>query len=164
MDVIGIQTSFVLRYGVPLETIVNKLAYIRFDPSGFTGNPDIPFAKSVVERVFRWIGMEFIPGYRADHAPQAIPGPEPAAEAPAAAETGLWALASEDVPETVLDVPLKPIGTNAVRGYELVNMTEAVGAPRQAKIQSDAPACDNGGSITFHFDTCYRCGNSMGCS
>src|SRR5262249_5818568 len=70
MDTIGTLTSLSLQYGVPLEALVNKFAHMRFEPSGWTGNPDIPNAKSVPDYIFRWLGMEFIPGYREANAPK----------------------------------------------------------------------------------------------
>ena len=48
--------SVALQYGVPLRDLVNKFAHVRFEPAGFTGNPEIPIAKSIVDYVFRWIG------------------------------------------------------------------------------------------------------------
>lgn len=57
-------TSTSLQYGVPLEQMVNKFAYQRFEPSGFTSNPDIRSAYSITDYVFRWIGCQFIQGYR----------------------------------------------------------------------------------------------------
>ncbi len=71
MDVLGTSISIGLQYGVPLEVFVNKFAHSRFEPAGFTKNPDIPIAKSVADYIFRWLGMEFIPGYREANAPQA---------------------------------------------------------------------------------------------
>ncbi len=59
MDTIGILTSVSLQYGVPLEDLVNKLAHSRFEPSGPTGNPGIPIAKSPVDYIFRWLGQQF---------------------------------------------------------------------------------------------------------
>lgn len=70
MDTIGTLTSMSLQYGVPLDAIVNKFTHMRFEPSGWTGNPDIPNAKSVVDYIFRWMGMEFIAGYREENAPK----------------------------------------------------------------------------------------------
>ena len=55
---------------MPLEVFVNKFAHSRFEPAGFTKNPDIPIAKSVADYIFRWLGMEFIPGYREANAPK----------------------------------------------------------------------------------------------
>ena len=59
MDVIGILTSISLQYGVPLDDLVTKLAHTRFEPSGPTGNPDVPIAKSPVDYIFRWLGQQF---------------------------------------------------------------------------------------------------------
>ena len=70
MDVLGTAISIGLQYGVPLEVFVNKFAHSRFEPAGFTKNPDIPIAKSIADYIFRWMGMEFIPGYREANAPR----------------------------------------------------------------------------------------------
>ncbi len=70
MDVIGTETSLALQYGVPLQALVDKFSHARFEPSGWTPNPDIPMAKSVVDYIFRFLGMTFIPGYREKYAPQ----------------------------------------------------------------------------------------------
>ena len=78
MDVLGTSISIGLQYGVPLEVFVNKFAHSRFEPAGFTKNPDIPIAKSITDYIFRWLGMEFIPGYREANAPQR-PADEPEA-------------------------------------------------------------------------------------
>ena len=69
MDVLGTSISIGLQYGVPLEVFVNKFAHSRFEPAGFTKNPDIPIAKSIADYIFRWLGMEFIAGYREANAP-----------------------------------------------------------------------------------------------
>ena len=70
MDSLGTAISVALQYGVPVESLVNKFTHQRFEPAGMTHNPDIPFAKSLVDYIFRWMGMEFIAGYRAANAPQ----------------------------------------------------------------------------------------------
>ena len=53
-------TSIALQYGVPLHDLVNKFAHVRFEPAGFTGNPEIPIAKSIVDYIFRWLGSRFL--------------------------------------------------------------------------------------------------------
>ncbi len=63
MDVIGTCTSMALQYGVPLITLVDKFRHARFEPSGMTSNKDIPFAKSLIDYIFCWLGCRFIPGY-----------------------------------------------------------------------------------------------------
>lgn len=70
MDVLGTSISIGLQYGVPIDVLVTKLSHVRFEPSGFTGNPDVPIAKSIVDYIFRWIGMEFVDGYREANAPK----------------------------------------------------------------------------------------------
>jgi ribonucleoside-diphosphate reductase alpha chain len=151
MDTIGTLTSMALQYGVPLKALVTKFAHMRFEPSGWTGNPDIPNAKSVPDYIFRWLGMEFIPGFRAANAPNRNGnghGDHGAAtttsEAPTDASSSSAGLAS--LPTT--DGP-------HIRSQQF------------AKFQADAPACDNCGAITVRNGNCYlchNCGNSMGCS
>jgi ribonucleoside-diphosphate reductase alpha chain len=80
MDTVATLTSISLQYGVPLEQMVNKFAYQRFEPSGFTKNMDIRTAFSITDYVFRWMGCEFIKGYREATAPESyqdeLPMPE----------------------------------------------------------------------------------------
>jgi ribonucleoside-diphosphate reductase alpha chain len=64
MDTVGTLTSIALQYCVPLESLVKKFAYQRFEPSGFTKNPDIRSATSITDYVFRWLGCQFIKGYK----------------------------------------------------------------------------------------------------
>jgi ribonucleoside-diphosphate reductase alpha chain len=56
-----------LQYGVPLEVLVNKFSHTRFEPMGYTTNPDVRIAKSVVDYIFRWLGITFLAGYREAH-------------------------------------------------------------------------------------------------
>ena len=70
MDSLGTAISVALQYGVPIESLVTKFAHQRFEPMGMTTNSDIPFAKSLVDYIFRWLGMQFIPGYREQNAPR----------------------------------------------------------------------------------------------
>jgi ribonucleoside-diphosphate reductase alpha chain len=80
MDTVATLTSIALQYGVPLEQLVNRFAYQRFEPSGFTKNPDIRTAFSITDYVFRWLGCEFIQGYRKatspDYGQEELPLPE----------------------------------------------------------------------------------------
>ncbi len=69
MDVIGTCTSLALQYGVPLITLVDKFRHARFEPSGMTSNKDIPFAKSLIDYIFCWLGCQFIPGYADENIP-----------------------------------------------------------------------------------------------
>jgi len=60
MDTIGILTSMALQYGVPLDVLVSKFSHVRFEPSGFTKNPEIPIAKSLIDYIFRFLGAKFL--------------------------------------------------------------------------------------------------------
>jgi ribonucleoside-diphosphate reductase alpha chain len=61
MDTFATTVSVALQYGVPLHDLVHKFAHVRFEPSGFTANPEIPIAKSIVDYIFRWLGSRFLP-------------------------------------------------------------------------------------------------------
>jgi ribonucleoside-diphosphate reductase alpha chain len=60
MDSLATAISFNLQYGVPLKFLVDKFAHVRFEPSGWTGNPQIPYAKSIIDYIFRWLGAKFL--------------------------------------------------------------------------------------------------------
>jgi ribonucleoside-diphosphate reductase alpha chain len=76
MDAFGTSVSMSLQYGVPLEDYVRKFSHMRFEPQGYTKNPDIKIAKSLIDYIFRWLGITFLPGYK-----EASMGILPAAEA-----------------------------------------------------------------------------------
>ena len=75
MDVIGTCTSMSLQYGVPLITLVDKFRHARFEPSGMTSNRDMPFAKSLIDYIFCWLGCQFIPGYADKNLPNRASAP-----------------------------------------------------------------------------------------
>ncbi len=60
MDAFATAVSFNLQYGVPLKFLVDKFAHVRFEPSGWTGNPQVPYAKSIMDYIFRWLGAKFL--------------------------------------------------------------------------------------------------------
>jgi ribonucleoside-diphosphate reductase alpha chain len=60
MDSFATAISFNLQYGVPLKFLVDKFSHVRFEPSGFTGNPQVPYAKSIMDYIFRWLGAKFL--------------------------------------------------------------------------------------------------------
>jgi ribonucleoside-diphosphate reductase alpha chain len=82
MDVVGTCVSMALQYGVPLITLVDKFRHARFEPAGMTSNKNIPFAKSLIDYIFCWLGCQFIPGYAEKNMPNHTPAP---AENPTAA-------------------------------------------------------------------------------
>ena len=191
MDSLGTAISVALQYGVPVESLVNKFAHQRFEPAGMTHNPDIPFAKSLVDYIFRWLGMQFIPGYREANAPQRTKRTgssagtgkgTPAIAAPNTKDntnTPPRATGAGRQPGPGLDQPVQITPENGtpkadqptrLTGGNASGTMEAAGAILSAAMtgmQQDAPACDVCGTITVRNGTCYKClncGNSMGCS
>ena len=84
MDAFATAISLCLQYGVPLEALVRKFTHQRFEPSGMTTNREIPFAKSIVDYVFRWLGLVFLEEFRKA---QAAEGALPADPSPVGGET-----------------------------------------------------------------------------
>ena len=60
MDSFATAVSYALQYGVPLKFFVDKFSHVRFEPSGWTGNPQFPYAKSIMDYIFRWLGAKFL--------------------------------------------------------------------------------------------------------
>ncbi len=154
MDAFGTAISMCLQYGVPVKSLVEKFAHTRFEPSGFTKNPDIPIAKSLPDYIFRWFGMTFLDGYK-----------EPSAAKPLALESG-------DTHHGTLAVVTPDSAKVAAPQAPAATVAESRPGPARVDdqfqhFQGDAPACDNCGSITVRNGACYKCfncGNSMGCS
>jgi ribonucleoside-diphosphate reductase alpha chain len=184
MDTIGTLTSLSLQYGVPVEAMVNKFAHMRFEPSGWTGNPEIPNAKSVPDYIFRWLGMEFVPGYRDANAPKRNGTAEnghanghgngnnggSASPGSMATKTAGMAEANGNWPQAPSAPPAESAERNPANQFEFAAGSADgphVRSMQFAKFQTDAPACDNCGAITVRNGNCYlchNCGNSMGCS
>jgi ribonucleoside-diphosphate reductase alpha chain len=177
MDSLGTSTSVALQYGVPLESLVRKFTHQRFEPAGMTTNRDIPFAKSLVDYIFRWLGMEFIPGYREANAPKR-PGEDNADKGDLLAgerriATGnarriLSESEAEMKPERKPAAAPLPAGPRAA-GEQTVVVQRTQSSTLSVALESagDAPPCDVCGTITVRSGTCYKClncGNSMGCS
>jgi ribonucleoside-diphosphate reductase alpha chain len=60
MDTLATSISYGLQYGVPLKFFVDKFSHVRFEPSGWTGNQQVPYAKSIIDYIFRWLGTRFL--------------------------------------------------------------------------------------------------------
>lgn len=143
MDAFGTAISLCLQYGVPIRELCQKFAHSRFEPSGFTKNPEIPIAKSLVDYIFRWMSITFPNGFfgGVERGPAQDLTARPAVQAPAPATDKADAALSAD------------------------NLQRVDG--QFGHFMADAPACDVCGSITVRNGACYRCyncGNSMGCS
>jgi ribonucleoside-diphosphate reductase alpha chain len=191
MDTIATLVSVSLQYGVPVESLVRKFEHVRFEPSGMTRNSEIPFAKSLVDYIFRWLAMEFVSGYRAANAPKREPRPQPAAaegapvapppppEAPAGRKGGNghgsriepdsarpFAYSDEEMKASANANANAPAETPGGSNLRLAIVADPL-SQQSSELQADAPACDVCGSITVRNGTCYKClncGNSMGCS
>ena len=161
MDTIGALTSLALQYGVPLEGLVNKFAYQRFEPSGFTRNPDIRKASSVIDYVFRWMACQFIHGFREANSPKV-----------AQAELPLPELDEEE--KRTVNRPVVDLAVAAVTGTLTRSQSLSVSVNGHRDLltstfvnQGDAPSCPKCGHITVRNGACYKCmncGESLGCS
>jgi ribonucleoside-diphosphate reductase alpha chain len=165
MDTIGALTSMALQYGVPLEQLVKKFAHQRFEPSGFTRNPDIRNAASIIDYVFRWMATQFIPGYRQASGPEAAQGE--------LSIPGLLEELKKKVNRPVPELPLADEGNTEV--MVRVDIKSDTAPSRRTidvltsmiKGQADAPSCPNCGHIAVRNGACYKClncGESLGCS
>lgn len=141
MDSFGTAISLCLQYGVPTRELIRKFSHSRFEPSGFTKNPDIPMAKSLVDYIFRWMELTFPDG-------KAVP-----------------ALSGGVTPPSVT---MAPTGLAPVAPGNVAAPVEGGRIHDQFRhLADDAPVCDVCGAITTRNGACYRChvcGNSMGCS
>jgi ribonucleoside-diphosphate reductase alpha chain len=166
MDSIGTLTSMALQYGVPLEALVRKFAHQRFEPSGFTKNPEIRNASSITDYVFRWLALQFVPGYR-----EAI---TPNRAQPELAMPGLLEEVKKKVNRPVPELPIAEDndmlevkagngnGHYAPAGRMIKSLSDSV-----AHFQQDAPTCPTCGHVAVRNGACYKClncGESLGCS
>src|SRR5438477_1422077 len=139
MDAFATQTSYALQFGVPLKFMVDKFSHMRFEPSGFTKNKEIPIAKSIVDYIFRWMASHFLPVEEQD-------------------EAGV--IRREESPAPIADP--KPDTTE----FKVVASPSSV--QKLAFVNTgDAPACADCGAITVRSGSCYKCmncGATTGCS
>jgi ribonucleoside-diphosphate reductase alpha chain len=174
MDAIGTLTSLALQYGVPLEALVRKFAHQRFEPSGFTKNPEIRSASSITDYVFRWLAVQFVPGYREANLPN-----RNQAEL---SFPGLLEEVKKKVNRPVPDLPLADDDTTIVVPTAVATAAAGNGgAPHPtgphkaysslsdtvAHFQQDAPTCPNCGHVAVRNGACFKClncGESLGCS
>ena len=169
MDAIGTLTSIALQYGVPMDALARKFSHQRFEPSGYTKNPEIRHAASITDYVFRWMALQFVPGYREENTPN---GSQPELTMP-----GLDAELKKKINRPVPDLPIT--GDDA-------DIIEATSAPGNGNGRSgngehhrsgsltgmiinqlDAPSCPKCGHITVRNGACFKClncGESLGCS
>lgn len=148
MDSFATTVSLALQYGVPLRVLVDKFSHTRFEPSGFTGNKEIPFAKSIMDYIFRWLALRLLP---ADEAAQIHTSTDtsekPAAVAKAAA-------------------PSNGNGSSELNGKKVIQESAQKGLSFMNS--PDAPPCMGCGSASMvRNGSCYKClncGATSGCS
>jgi ribonucleoside-diphosphate reductase alpha chain len=141
MDSFATAISIALQYGVPLRGLVDKFSHMRFEPSGFTKNPDIPMAKSIMDYIFRWLASKFLDG-------------------DAQQEVGIVKQEDDDEthPKKVVSIASYP-----PRGGAPVATISSV----TSLYQQDAPPCPDCGAIMIRSGACYKClncGAVSGCS
>ncbi len=142
MDAFATSISIALQYGVPLQTLVDKFSHTRFEPSGFTKNPEIPIAKSITDYIFRWLASKFLS--REDKAAAGV---------------------------ILRDEPPAPVTLQLAGGGRLEPVPDAVSFETSNKVtflyQQDAPSCHECGAIMVRNGSCYKCnncGSTSGCS
>ncbi len=158
MDSLATSISIALQYGVPLQTLVDKFSHTRFEPSGFTKNPEIPIAKSIIDYIFRWLASKFMSREGKEAAGVILR--EPAEHAEGAALPSQVPLRGggrlEPVGHAATEAPRPSIASAAVQQVRPVFL-----------YQQDAPSCHECGAIMVRNGSCYKCvncGSTSGCS
>jgi ribonucleoside-diphosphate reductase alpha chain len=152
MDSFALAVSLALQYGVPLKTFCEKFAHTRFEPSGWSGNPEIGYAKSIMDYIFRWMQMRFLTGQQQMLFENLRPR---------TSDRGPQAEGAVDVNGTASGGGLK----SEVRGPG--SSVHAADALSSIVDLGDAPSCSFCGSIMTRNGSCYRCmscGSTSGCS
>ena len=145
MDSFALATSIALQHGVPLKLLCEKFAHTRFEPSGWTSNPDIGFAKSIMDYIFRWLQLRFLTGQQQ----MLFESFRPKLSA-----------AGEDAASGIR----RPEAGSREPGAGSVHAADALAGIIDL---GDAPTCSFCGSIMTRNGSCYRCGScgsTSGCS
>lgn len=152
LDSFATSVSIGLQYGVPLKKLVNNFAHVRYEPSGFTNNPNIRMAKSITDYIFRWLALKFLPSE--DRQALGLKVDDDATTLPQSTTTEGVEVVTEPSDEekqaSLLD---------RLSGSDKLTST--------IDNQSDAPLCDTCGSMMVRSAACYKClncGNTSGCS
>ena len=150
MDSFALAVSISLQHGVPLKLLCEKFAHTRFEPSGWSSNPDIGFAKSIMDYIFRWLQMRFLSGQQQFLFENLRPKPQAAPE-------GIGDL-NGSVDASVGRAPSPAAASGSIHAADaLANLID----------MGDAPSCSFCGSIMVRNGSCYKCmscGSTSGCS
>ncbi|MGO9247801.1 MAG: vitamin B12-dependent ribonucleotide reductase, partial [Solirubrobacteraceae bacterium] len=167
--------SIALQYGVPLETLVRKFSYMRFEPEGITQNPEIPFAKSMPDYIMRFLASRFLdPDVQEDlgiltQEVRARKSAEEAAQSVIASDTaGPSAVgATEDSATPAAGTPSASAANGATSAPAASALTDTPPVvPARMKGLDLGPACSQCGGIMQRTGSCYTCsscGNNTGC-
>jgi ribonucleoside-diphosphate reductase alpha chain len=162
MDAFATSMSIALQWGVPLEDLCNKFSHMRFEPSGFTNNRQIPIAKSIMDYIARYLSLKFLGAARMtedDAAPRLSVQPATDAE-----QMDIFSAPSGSVDALVgatVDVWMQENDRAEAAGRKTAPLAHG-----SFQNQEDAPPCANCGSITVRAGSCYscpNCGNTSGC-
>ena len=176
MDAFATAISISLQHGVPLKVLCEKFAHTRFEPSGWTGNEQIGYAKSLMDYIFRWLQLRFLSGQQlslfAGLAPGAISGSGepspfeahllPEQHSPSRGMGGSSSPAGGILPDVGAATTPQPELKVEDRG-----VFHAADAMREYMDMGDAPSCQTCGAIMVRNGSCYRCmscGSTSGCS
>jgi ribonucleoside-diphosphate reductase alpha chain len=168
MDSFATMTSLALQHGVPLQLLVDKFTHMRFEPSGFTKNSEIPMAKSIMDYIFKWLAIKFLPRDSQEEA-GVIKRDEVSATQPI---TSVQSNVTTPTPKDVAFIDNVAAATTPAIGF--VMPPKDADAPNTLKgnappirFQQDAPSCSDCGSIMVRNGACYKClncGSTSGCS
>ncbi len=170
MDTVATLTSISLQYGVPLSSLVKKFAYQRFEPSGFTKNPDIRNATSITDYVFRWLGCQFIKGYKEATSPNKGQTDLPMKELAQIDKAGLNRPVADLQREApgIIDVITNQNGSEGSPHLDVPGDTHAERVQIALGNMYMDTTCSNCGSSKViragACGCCTECGTSQGCS
>jgi ribonucleoside-diphosphate reductase alpha chain len=165
MDSFATMTSLSLQHGVPLQLLVDKFTHTRFEPSGFTKNPEIPMTKSIMDYIFKWLAIKFLPT-ESQTAAGVILREEAVAASPSANVTAPTPRDLSFIDTVAAARPAAP----PVMGFMMpAKNADAPNASAKATFpyQQDAPSCSDCGEIMVRNGACYKClncGSTSGCS
>jgi ribonucleoside-diphosphate reductase alpha chain len=137
--------SYALQYGVPLQDLVDKFSHVRFEPSGMTKNPDVRFAKSIVDYIFRWMATKFL------------------------SQDAQYRAGVNNREDYIVAPEQLPLDVAAAAGASptAVITSKQTSSFAAMQNQEDAPPCSTCGSIMVRSGSCYKCANcgtTSGCA
>ena len=163
MDSFATMTSMALQHGVPLQLLVDKFTHMRFEPSGFTRNPEIPMAKSIMDYIFKWLAIKFLSRDSQESAGVIKRDDYPTGGQAILPVQNVAPITKDDA-QFVKSLEITPTVVVAPKDADGTNTTGKQGA---FLYQQDAPSCSDCGSIMVRNGACYKClncGSTSGCS